>query len=129
MFKEDLFAHLNADNGIKAIATGVFSQIAPESQPSPYIVFSKVTTQRGTTYCASDNMQRALYQFGSYAKTALQASQLAKALRGSLLDFKGPMGSTHVGSILLDNEIEVFDSEPGLFGVLTTLFIWHQTEE
>ena len=99
--------------------------MAPQGVPSPYLVFLKIVEMASGTLCAQDPMVRALFQFDSYAKTFKQSLTIAKAMRDSLIDFRGAMDGIHVASIRLDNEMHVLEPEPGLFRVSTSLFIWH----
>lgn len=126
MFEADLFTYLSDDATLASlVAARIFAVLAAQNQPGAYLVFSKITEQRGTSYCASDDVQRDLYQFDSYSKTLATAIAVSRAIKALLVDFQGVMGSTNIASIKLDSESQLEDPEPGLFRVLTTLFIWH----
>lgn len=123
----ELFAFMKADTALNNGASGgIYGLMAPESVKVPFLVFNKVTTQWGSTLCGPDGIQRDVFQFDSYDKGYSAALALAALLRGTLVGFKGVMGSTRVNDILFDNEIQMLDPEPGLYRVLTTLFIWHE---
>jgi hypothetical protein len=126
MIEEGLTTQLTADATLETLIAGrVYAVMAPQGVRSPYLVFSKIVEQIGGTLCAQDDIGRDLFQFDSYAKSFFEALTVAKALRASLIDFRGAMGDTHVASIRLDNELHLLDPEPGLYRVSTTLFIWH----
>jgi hypothetical protein len=125
--ESDIFTFLKADTSLfTGAAGGIYGLMAPESVKVPFLVFNKVTTQWGSTLCGPDGIQRDVFQFDSYDKGYAGSLALAALLRGTLVGFKGVMGSTHVNDILFDNEIQMLDPEPGLYRVLTTLFIWHE---
>ncbi len=126
MIEDALYSRLSQDATLAGLIAGrVYPLMAPQGVVSPYLVFLKVVEMASGTLCAQDPMVRDLFQFDSYAKTFKQVLLIAKALRDSLIDFQGAMDGIHVASIRLDNEMHVLESEPGLFRVSTSLFIWH----
>lgn len=126
MIEDALFSRLSQDAPLTALINGrVYPLQAPQGVVSPYLVFLKVVEMASGTYCAQDPMVRDLFQFDSYAKGFKQVLGIAKAVRDSLIDFRGAMDDIHVASIRLDNETQLVESEPGLFRVSTSLFIWH----
>ena len=125
--ESDLFAFMKAETALNNGAVGgIYGLMAPENVKTPWLVYNKVTTQWGATLCGPDGIQRDVFQFDSYDKGFAGSLALAKLLRDTLVGFKGVMGSTRVNDILFDNEIQMLDPEPGLYRVLTTLFIWHE---
>ncbi len=126
MIEEGLTSRLTDDTSLQALIGGrVYGQMAPQEVPAPFVVFTKIADVTDGGYCAQDPMVQSLFQFDSYAKTYKQSLQIAAAVRDSLIDFRGPMGGTHVGSIRQEGEVQLLDPEPGLFRVSTSMFIWH----
>lgn len=124
-FENDFFAHMKTSVINTAASGGIYALLAPENVKTPFLVFSKVATDRSGGLCFQDAMQRDVIQLDSYDKAYLGATALAKVVRDTLIDFQGAMGSTHIGSIRFDGEIQNLLDEPGLYRVLTTLFVWH----
>ncbi len=126
MIEEGLTTLLTTDSALNALIAGrVYALLAPQSTPQPFMVFFKISDVASGGYCAQDPMVLSAFQFDSYATSFKEALRIAAALRSALIDFRGPMGSTHVGSIRQEGELQLLDPEPGLFRVSTTLFIWH----
>jgi len=126
MIEAGLTDRLTNDADLYALIAGrVYGLIAPQNIVTPFVVFTKITDVADGGYCAHDPMVESLFQFDSYAKTYQLSLQVAAAVRDALIDFRGPMGGAHVGSIRQQGEIQLLDPEPGLFRVSTTLFIWH----
>jgi hypothetical protein len=126
VIEDALYSRLAQDSALSAlIADRVYPVMAPQGVAAPYLVYLKVVEMASGTLCAQDPMVRDLFQFDSYAKTFKQALLIAKAMRASLIDFRGAMNDTYIASIRLDNEMHVLEPEPGLFRVSTSLFIWH----
>ncbi len=127
MIEEGLTSHITDDAGLSAMIAGrVFAVLAPQGVRTPYVVFNKLSDVQRGTYCASDGITMAVFQFDSYAKTYKEVKLLAKALKTALVDFHGLMGDTRVKTISLENETDLNDPDPGLLRVLTTLIIWHE---
>jgi hypothetical protein len=126
VIEDALYSLLSQDATLSAlIVDRVYPVMAPQGVAAPYLVFLKVVEMASGTLCAQDPMVRDLFQFDSYAKTFKQATLIAKAMRDSLIDFRGAVDGTYIASIRLDNEMHVLEAEPGLFRVSTSLFIWH----
>jgi len=126
MIEQGLTTRLTADSGLSGLIAGrVYALIAPQKVAPPFVVFTKISEVATGGYCAQDPMVQSVFQFDCYATTYLLATQVAAALRAALIDFRGPMGDAHVGSIRQEGEAQLLDPEPGLFRVSTTMFIWH----
>lgn len=126
MIEQGITTRLTADAALFALVRGrIYALIAPQGVAAPFVVFTKVAEAISGTLCAQDPMVQSVFQIDSYAKTMLEALQIAAAVRDSMIDFRGAMGGTHVASIRQEGEVQLLDPEPGLFRVSTTLFIWH----
>jgi hypothetical protein len=126
MIEDAIYSRLSQDATLIGLISGrVYPVIAPQGVASPYLVYLKVVEIATGTLCAQDPMVRDLFQFDSYAKTFKQSTLIAKAMRDSLIDFRGTVDDTYIASIRLDTEMHVLEPEPGLFRVSTSLFIWH----
>lgn len=126
MIEAGLTEHLTNDADLNALIAGrVYGLMAPQNTATPFVILTKITDIIDGTLCAQDPMVESVFQFDSYAPSYLLSLQVAAALRDALIDFRGPMGGTHVGSIRQQGEIQLLDPEPGLFRVSTTMLIWH----
>jgi hypothetical protein len=127
MIEESLNSLMSNDAGLSAMIAGrVYAVLAPQGVKAPYIVFNLAGGQRGGTYCGSDNIQRSIFLFDSYAKTAKEAKLTARALRTLLVDYHGTVLGTQIKDIAFENEIDINDTDVGLIRVFTTLVIWHE---
>ncbi len=126
MIEQGLIDTLTGNSDLRALIDGrVYALMAPQKTGTPFVIFTKITDIIDGTLCAQDPMVQSLFQFDSFATTYLLSLEVAAAVRDALIDFRGPMGGTHVGSIRQQGEAQLLDPEPGLFRVSTTLFIWH----
>jgi Protein of unknown function (DUF3168) len=127
VIEEALSSILSNAGGVTTLAAGrIYGLRAPQTVPTPYLVYAKVVEQDdNATYCGPDRVVRGNFQFDSYGKTYLTALQLARAVRAALIPFKGDVAGTHISAVVFDMELQVLDPEPGLYRVLTTLFIFY----
>jgi Protein of unknown function (DUF3168) len=127
VIEEALSSILSGNGGVTALAANrIYGLRAPQTVPTPYLVFSKIVEQdTNATYCGPDRLVRGNFQFDSYAKTYLTALQLARAVRAALIDFFGDVAGTHISGVIFDMELQLLDPDPGLYRVLTTLFIFY----
>lgn len=130
ILEESLFSFLSSDTAVGAfIDDRVFGQVRPQTAKLPAIVYTRVSpTQRSQTMCKTDSKVRASFHLECQDKTYLGSKQLAKAVRQTLTDFTGDMNGTRVSSVALDDEFDVVDPDPGVYGVSQIYFIWF-TEE
>lgn len=130
MIESGLAATLAAHGGLAALIDDrVYPLVIPQGAPSvvrqPCVVYQLVSRVRQGTYCGQDGTVQAQYQLDAYARSYLEAKQVAEQVQGALIDFRGQMGEHFVHHISLVSEIDLHDPEPGLYRVNMTFSIWH----
>ena|SRR5690348_2121793 len=131
--KDDLWAYLNGTPGVTAVFSNsspdqirVYPQVLPQRPSYPSATYQLVGRQRqpmvdGTT----NDMARASVQVDVYADTSEAVDTGSAALIAALQDFRGQWGGRQISRVLLENEIDLTDVEPGLFRNSMTFSIWH----
>jgi hypothetical protein len=132
MLARGLFAHLSADTAVSAfVAARIYPGVIPQRIPNqpnrmPAIAYTFTAVRRQTGYCGTDPHGRHTLALDCYAVTYREARDLAKAVRTSLIDFSGLLGGVaNVHAIMLSDEFEGLDIEPGLFRVTQSWNVWH----
>lgn len=133
LIEEGLYAFLAADSTLNndpnfGVKGRIFGMLAPQNTVTPCIVYSKIVQIESQTLCGTDNLVRALMQIDCYTKEYKESKQVAKAVKLRLRDYKGLMGTVRTANIVLDNEVDLNDPDPGLFRVSQTFFIWYYEE-
>lgn len=130
--KGDLFTYLSTQPGITAIISAkVFPEIAPTSEDLPYITFAIMSTENVHNFDAASRFSIHHYQIDCWGTTALEADNLAEAVREELDGFNNAlMGTTDIRSIRLLNQSDEFElfkrgSQKGSFRVRTEYNISH----
>lgn len=132
--KDDLWAHLNGTPGVTTVFSSsspdqvrIYPQVLPQSPSFPAATYQQVGRQRQPMMGNQTNdLVRSSVNFDVYAKTSEEVETGSAALRAALQDFRGLMGATQVERLLLDNEIDLTDVEPGLFRNSMSFSIWHE---
>lgn len=111
--------------------TRIFPLLIPEhirgdAAKMPCLVYQRVGSDRGKTFCETDSLVNTQFQIDVYAKAYLQCKELARDTRQALVDYTGLMGDTHVDRVFIDVEFDLVETDTGLYRVSQTYTIWAQ---
>ena len=133
--KNDLWDYLNGTAAMAAIFADsssptlirLYPQVLPQDPTYPAASYQLVGRQR-QALMGNDtgNLVRSSYNVDVYGQTSESVESGSAALRTALIDFRGLMGATQVERLLLENEIDLTDVEPGLFRNSMSFTIWHE---
>lgn len=126
MIEQGLVTYLLGQAGVSAlIGNRLHDLVLPQSPTLPAIVWQRIggaehdVAQDGPTKLVS-----ARFQFSCWARTLLEAAQLAEALRLALHGYQGPMGSDTAHAVFLMDDRDLFDAETGLRRRVLDFRIW-----
>jgi len=133
--KDDFYSYLSglpainavfADSGSPTVTRG-YPQVLPQRPSYPAFTYQVVGRARYPLMNATtDDVMRSSVNVDVYAKTSVDVETGSAAIRAALKDFRGAMGATQVERLLLENEIDLTDVEPGLFRNSMSFTIWHE---
>ena len=114
-YQEDLIAHLASYPLVTdRVGSRIFADLADGDTPTPYVVYSVISTDGTTLHDATRNLEFPRIQFSCYADTKPEAVKTATAIRRSC------EGRTISGPSDL---ILVFDDQSGTREEATNLFV------
>jgi len=92
---------VGADPGAK-----VYPFVAPPNASLPYIIYQRISAQRGHNYSSANGITTQRYQVDVYAADALTVESMADAIRERCDGFRGLMGTPNldVRHMRLDDE-------------------------
>lgn len=130
MIEAGLYSHLTAASPT-IVGTRVYPVVIPEhargdATKLPCVVYNRVNVQRQQKFCGTDGLVRSTFQLDCYATTYLEAKQVAAAVRGVMVDYRGTWSSVQVKAVFLDLEFDGLDAEPGLYRVVQRYTVWHE---
>ena len=126
-----MYAHLAGTAGVTALAgLRIYPSVLPQHADYPAITFDQVSGVRALTMggLGGTGLASPRIQITCWATTLLAAKQLGDAVRVATDGFTGTMGSDTVQGVLMENELDTEDIEPGsgraFYGVIQDYTIW-----
>lgn len=115
-FYEDLQAFLVANAGILAIVSNRVHPLKLPQEPTlPALTFQEISKPREYSHSGDSSLANPSYQITAWATTKRGAAVLGKAVRNALSGYSGAMGDTTVYSSFVQNEIDRYEAETGLY--------------
>jgi uncharacterized protein DUF3168 len=127
MIEQGLVTYLLANPGLSAlIGNRLHEKVLPQNPTVPAIVWQLISDPHEQTHSGPSELAHPRFQFACWAKTTLEAVQVARALRLALNGYAGAMGAEETfGSFLLDQH-DFPDPETGLTRRIADYRIWHK---
>lgn len=114
----DLVAFLGNASAISAlVGLRIYPQELPQKPTLPALTYNQISAVRVRELAGPAGKARRRIQIDCWASTYKGAHALADAVRQTLEPFYGSMANTEVGSIMLDNEFDLFEEEAGVTGI------------
>lgn len=114
----ELVAFLGQQTAISTIVSArIYPEVLPQHATLPAITYNQVSANRVRALSGPAGKARRRISINSWGETYKSAHELADAVRQTLEPFFGSMANTEVGSIMLDNEIDLFEEEAGVTGI------------
>lgn len=118
-FEEALFAHLKGYTGLKnLVGDRIYPLILPQKAVLPAITYQKISGERLHKLQGDTGFTRPVYQLSCLAENYAQCKAVAEQLRLCLQNHSGLMGGIEgvaVGAVLLEGELEGYESDTGTF--------------
>lgn len=129
MIEAELRTYVLADPVIAAaVGSRMYPRVLPQSVVLPAIAYSRIDTLRQHHLDGADGLPRARFQVTAWAKTPLEAANVAHAVRWRLDGVSGALGGSYVGAIRCVGERDIDDVEAGRYGVALDFLIHYQEE-
>lgn len=122
-----LYAHLSTDAGVNAlVGTRIYPLLVPLDATLPAIAYQRISGPRDHHHQGASGLAVARIQLTYVGGSYSEAKQVAAAVRATLDGRRGGLGSTTVGSIMLDNERDEWSTGFELPVVQQDYVIWYQ---
>lgn len=126
-FYQDLYTYLQTQAGLTAlVSTRMYPVRMPQSPTLPALVIQKVARAREYSQSGDSNLANPTYQIRCWAETHEDAVALQVQVEGALSAFSGTMGSETVYSAFIENVIDDFEEETGLYSQIVDVDFWHK---
>ena len=113
------------------IGTRMFPRMLPQGEALPAIIFNVIGSRSVAHMGGAAGSARAMLQLDCYAETHLTANNLGETVRQALHGYIGTAGGRPVGSSLLENKREMYEtptdgSDLPAYRVMMEWEIWHE---
>lgn len=81
----------------------------------PAITYERASTQYAMTMTGPSRLVTPRIQISIWGRDADECETVGDAVKARLNGFKGPAGVAEFGAIWIDNDMDDFETEPGLF--------------
>lgn len=107
------------------VGTRIHDLVLPQEPTLPAIVWQKISGTHEHSHDGPSHLAHPRIQFACWAKTLLEAIQVADALQRALDGFSGSMQGQDAYAIFILNEQDFFDPETGLRRRIVDYELWH----
>lgn len=122
----DFYNRLKHFDQLNALIGGrIYALYAPDKIDTPYCEFSQISSNRKYTHGGYAGAKRTRIQVNCYAKTYEVAKNVAAQVTSALETWS----KAEIGAVFQENEVDMFDSNTGLFFVPVDFIIWYQKQE
>lgn len=121
----NLYRFLTVTRPQPLLGDRIFQQRAPEGVRGTYAVWQRPGGERQAMFCGTDSTVGGQYQVDIYSRDDVEYLNAARAIRVALVDYCGPMGSVLVKKVLLENDFDSVDPEPGLYRRTQLYTVWY----
>jgi len=126
MIESALRSILITDDTVKAITTRCYPIAIPQSPTYPLILYTRITGMRDHVLQGPSGAAHPRFQVEAWAETYTVAKSLASAIRVALDGYSGTVLGVVIGSILIDSERDIYESEIKIYRVISDWYIWHK---
>lgn len=107
------------------IGQRLYCQRAPDNVRGTYAVWKRAGGTRESTLCGRNSLVEGSYQIDIYARDAVPMVNAARAIRRAMLDDIDVRGSAGIRRVLLENDFDSVDPDPGLNRRTQIYSVWY----
>lgn len=113
------------DATVKAITTRCYPLTIPPRPAYPLMLYMDVSGSVDNHLRSDSGMAHRRYQIEAWAESYAEVKTLATAMRSALNQYSGTVGTVVVGSIIVENEHETYESEIKVYRAIKDYMIWY----
>ena len=113
------------DVTVAAITTRCYPITLPQNPTYPLILYMHISGAIDNHMTSDSGMANPRYQIESWAETYAASVTLSTAVREALNHFTGTVGTLRIGSCVIVDERNQFDTEIPIYRIMQDYKIWH----
>ena len=124
--EEGLYSYLSTNVGVSAlVSTRIYPGTLPQNWTAPAISFQRISGVRLRRLSGPVGRATPRIQIDCWADSYSGAKALAEAVRSAMDGYAGLMGTTTVGSVVLETDIDFYEPDTNVYRVSMDYWISH----
>lgn len=124
--EEGLYDFLSTDGGISAlVSTRVYPGTLPQNWTAPAISYQRISGNRVRNLSGPAGRAAPRIQIDCWADSYSGSKALATAVRSAMDGYAGLMGTTTVGSVVLESDLDFYEPDTNVYRVSMDFWISH----
>jgi hypothetical protein len=118
----------NAAALVALVGTRIYYVRAPQDVTKPYIILTKISSVRNHAHDGSSHLAVSRFQLSIFATTYKETKDIAAQVQAALQAKSGNIGDSpyvETGSILYEDETDMFESDTGLYHCAVDYMVTH----
>lgn len=125
MLIEDFQSWLKAQSGVSAFVSSRIYPAIPQNPTYPLILIEEDGEDRPWSFDGQGTYLGSDIQIHCFAETYAEAKNLSEAVKNTLLNYSGTMGSTTVDQVNLVSKADVYEQQVEKYRSSRDVTIWH----
>ena len=124
--EEGLYSYLSTNVGVSAlVSTRIYPGTLPQNWTNPAISYQRISGVRVRNLSGPAGRATPRIQIDCWAESYSGAKALATAVRSAMDGYAGLMGSTRVGSVVLESDLDFYEPDIAVYRVSMDFWISH----
>lgn len=107
------------------VDTRIYPLKMPQNVRMPAATYQTVSDRTIQSHDGTSNFAYTRIRFMCWGRTFEDARELARAIKGALVGYRGMMGARWIGSIRADNELNSYNEQTKMFDYMSDYIIGH----
>lgn len=126
MIESELRTHLLTESTITSlVGARIYPVLLPQAPTFPAMTYQRVSGSRVQSLTGPSGMAHPRFQIDCWAQTYDGAKELAAAVMTELDGYRGTMGDTRVGGVIVYGDRDIYEPDVEIFRVTIDITIWH----
>ena len=125
-FEEGLFFYLDNHAGLSMeVDDRIYPSVLPQEPTLPAVVYHRISTPREFEL-ENSLLPHPRFQFDCWAEDFERAKAVQEQVRLALDLYKGLMGDYTVQTVIIEDEMDTYEPERGLWRSMVEAVIWYE---
>ena len=125
--EDAVFNRLDGHAGLTALVVSrIYPVQAPQNPTTPYVTYQRISTTRVSLIGTDTDIARPRFQVSAWSDGRDEAVSVSAQIRSALQRYAGTNSSIVILDSYMENEVDFYEPETGLYQVAIDFLIWHR---